>query len=156
MLGELARWLRLLGYDTHYSKELADDELISTSKRENRVLLTSDQELYRKTVKHGVRSLLLKPDNLINRLTAIAKTYELKLKLDPTNSRCPICNGQIREGTDVDKLRRKVPLNVINMNKEFWVCTNCGKTYWIGGHWKNITRTINEVKRILQQQPSTQ
>jgi uncharacterized protein with PIN domain len=154
MLGELARWLRLLGYDTHYSKELNDDELISRSERENRVLLTSDQELYKKTVKHGTNSLLLKPDSLINRLTTIAKTFKLELKLDPKNSRCPICNGEIRENADVNELQTKVPSKVLKTNKEFWICTNCGKVYWIGGHWKNITRTINDVKLILHQKSS--
>jgi uncharacterized protein with PIN domain len=29
MLGELTRWLRLLGYDTDYDKGPTDDELIS-------------------------------------------------------------------------------------------------------------------------------
>lgn len=156
MLGELARWLRLLGYDTHYSKELTDDDLISHSKGENRTLLTSDQELYRKATKRGAHSLLLRPDALEKRLATLTKTCKLELKLDPTNSRCPICNGEIREDTDIDELRKKVPLGVLDKNKKFWTCINCGKAYWIGGHWKNIIRTINEVKRILQEQSPPQ
>jgi uncharacterized protein with PIN domain len=156
MLAELARWLRLLGYDAHYDKELTDDELISCSKTENRILLTSDLGLFKKAIKQGVRSLLLRPDNLANRLAIVAKTCELELRLDPANSRCPICNGRIREHTDLNELRKKVPTKVLNASKEFWVCTNCGKIYWIGGHWRNITRTVNEVKLILQQQPSAQ
>jgi uncharacterized protein with PIN domain len=154
MLGELARWLRLLGYDTHYDKGLTDDELISRSKTENRILLTSDLELFRKAIKQGAHSLLIKPGNLASRLAVVAKKYGLELRLDPANSRCPICNGKIREHTDMNELRKKVPTRVLNANKEFWVCTVCGKTYWIGGHWKNITKTISEVKLILQQQSS--
>jgi uncharacterized protein with PIN domain len=155
MLGELTRWLRLLGYDTDYDKGPTDDELISRSRKENRILLTSDLELFRKAIKQGVRSLLIKPGNLASRLAVVAKKYGLELRLDPAKSRCPICNGKIREYTDVNELRKKIPTKVLNANKEFWVCTDCGKIYWIGGHWRNITRTINEAKLILHQQPST-
>nr|MDO8100319.1 Mut7-C RNAse domain-containing protein [Candidatus Njordarchaeota archaeon] len=151
MLGELARWLRLLGYDTHYDKELTDNELVSRSKTENRILVTSDQELFRKAIKLGTRALLVKPDNLANRLAILAKTYDLELRLDPANSRCPICNGEIREHTDMNELRKNVPKKVLNENREFWVCNNCGKIYWIGGHWKNIARTIHKVRQILHE-----
>jgi hypothetical protein len=37
MLGKLAKWLRIAGYDVLYSNRYTDDELISVSRNENRI-----------------------------------------------------------------------------------------------------------------------
>jgi uncharacterized protein with PIN domain len=152
MLGELARWLRLLGYDTNYSKDLNDDELIEYSKEENRVLVTCDERLYSRAMKKGVRALLLRPDSLVNRLAVLARTYGIELRVKPEDSRCPLCNGEIREVDDLAKLDGRVPSKVLSTNRKFWVCNNCSHVYWVGGHWKNIAKTVDEAKRSLNPQ----
>ncbi|WXG43139.1 MAG: Mut7-C RNAse domain-containing protein [Promethearchaeati archaeon SRVP18_Atabeyarchaeia-1] len=152
MLGEVARWLRLLGYDADYLKDVTDQELINRSKRDGRVLLTSDQELQARATKEGIHSLLLQSGSVTSKLVALAKAYKLDLCLNPTNSRCPICNGKVREVCNTKELNDSVPSKVLDKNDEFWVCTKCNKVYWVGGHWKNITRTINEVKDLLREQ----
>jgi hypothetical protein len=149
MLGELARWLRLLGYDTYYSKDLSDDELIEHSKREDRVLVTCDQDLHSRAVRKGVRTLLLRPGSLVNRLALLAKVYGIELGVNPENSRCPVCNGEISKADDMTKLVGRVPPKVLSTNKQFWICSKCGQVYWIGGHWKNINRSVEEAKRLL-------
>ena len=45
MLGRLAKWLRLAGFDVLYSNRFSDDELIEISNRERRVLLSRDTRL---------------------------------------------------------------------------------------------------------------
>jgi hypothetical protein len=58
MLGRLARWLRILGYDVVYETSISDDDLIAKALRENRIILTMDRELAdRKSAKNA---LLLK------------------------------------------------------------------------------------------------
>ena len=54
MLGKLARWLRMLGQDVMYSTELNDSALIEVAKKENRVLLTKDLELYKRAIARGL------------------------------------------------------------------------------------------------------
>ena len=39
MLGKLARWLRMLGYDTAYQRDITDSDLVSWGLREDRWLL---------------------------------------------------------------------------------------------------------------------
>jgi hypothetical protein len=150
MLGELARWLRLLGYDTSYSKDINDEELMEHAKKENRVLVTCDQDLHSRAVKSGVCTLLLKPDSLVNRLALLARTFELELKVSPEDSRCPICNGEITKVDNIAKLIGRVPSKVLDAKKEFWICKVCGQIYWVGGHWKNIAKTINNVKQLMR------
>lgn len=48
MLGRLARWLRLLGYDTFYSSEIKDAELLEVCSQGNWILLTRDVEFLSK------------------------------------------------------------------------------------------------------------
>lgn len=148
MLGELARWLRLLGYDTYYSKDLSDDELIEYSKKENRVLVTCDQNLHSRAVRKGALTLLLRPDSLVNRLAALARTYGIELRASPEDSRCPLCNGEIRKVDDMTKISDRVPSKVLNTKKEFWVCNKCSQVYWVGGHWRNIERIVDEARRL--------
>ncbi len=45
MLGSLARWLRLMGYDTAYPEPGPDRDLIDRARKEGRILLTRDKEL---------------------------------------------------------------------------------------------------------------
>ena len=45
MLGRLARWLRVLGYDTTYDPGLTDPPLVALAAAEDRVLLTRDRHL---------------------------------------------------------------------------------------------------------------
>ena len=51
MLGKLAKKLRLLGYDTAYSSDIDDEDLIRIAKNENRILITKDVQLARKAEK---------------------------------------------------------------------------------------------------------
>ena len=47
-LGELARYLRLLGFDSLYRSDHEDDELVRISVAERRILLTTDRDLLRR------------------------------------------------------------------------------------------------------------
>src|SRR5690606_36570298 len=45
MLARLARWLRVLGFDTAFEPELLDRELVALAVAEGRILLTRDRQL---------------------------------------------------------------------------------------------------------------
>ena len=54
MLGKLTRWLRMLGQDVLYSVQLGDSELLELAKKEDRILLTKDFELYKRATGRGL------------------------------------------------------------------------------------------------------
>ena len=56
MLGKLARWLRMLGHDVIYLVEFDDSELLELAKKEERVLLTKDLDLYKRAIGRGLDS----------------------------------------------------------------------------------------------------
>ena len=61
MLGRLARWLRLIGYDTVYAQGWSDHRVAARARAEARIVLTRDRELARR---RGVRCLLIVLDCL--------------------------------------------------------------------------------------------
>lgn len=150
MLGRTARFLRLLGYDTLYNNSFSDPELIEIAKEENRILLTRDVELHQRAVKLNIPSFLLKEKHYINRIATLVKKITLKLDLNPSHSRCATCNAQISPIPKRD-VEGKVPKGTFSMFNEFWICTNkkCGKIYYQGPHWVNITKTYEQIVEKL-------
>ncbi|MEK6978205.1 MAG: DUF5615 family PIN-like protein, partial [Candidatus Hydrothermarchaeota archaeon] len=59
MLGRLARWLRISGYDVVYVAGMEDDEILEMASAEGgRVLVSRDEDLCRKAAKAGVQYVL--------------------------------------------------------------------------------------------------
>ena len=95
MLGKLARWLRILGHDVIYSVQFEDSELLELAKREERVLLTKDLELYRRAIGKGLDAYYFEGKTESERLAEIAKRYNLPLAVNMNKSHCPICNTKL-------------------------------------------------------------
>jgi uncharacterized protein with PIN domain len=62
MLGKLALWLRLTGHDTEYSPTIEDDNALVIAKAEDRILLTSDEILYKRAVERDLGCMLVRGD----------------------------------------------------------------------------------------------
>jgi len=130
MLGSLARWLRIMGYDTVYDKSLDDPGISNLARAESRFILTRDRELAKEP-----GALMIEADDLDLQLKAIAEKYGLKFHDDLI--RCSACNGELG---DLDKAQAKgsVPEGAFENNEKFWKCSKCGKVYWKGTHWHGI------------------
>ncbi len=153
MLGKLARWLRLIGNDVEYSRDLGDKELLRRASTSSMVLLTSDLNLYRLAVAKGVIAYLVKGKNEPERLASIVKRFNLRLEFNPSSSRCPKCGAEIEEAPK-ETVRNEVPDSTYEAYDEFWICTNpyCRKIYWRGSHWKNIMEVLADTHKLLQNQ----
>ena len=150
MLGRLARWLRILGYDSQYLKYISDSHLLSQAKHESRILLTSDAQLYRTAISKGISCFLISTQNESERLAHLAYRFNLNLKFDSSKSKCPLCGSNI-EPVQKQKIRTKVPPATLKLYETFWLCTNisCAKVYWQGSHWKKIEQTLETARNIL-------
>ena len=150
MLGRLARWMRLLGENVIYLKDTDDEELIKAALKDERVLLTSDLDLYRRARAKDAQAYVVGGKTESDRLAEVAKIFRIPLVADPNRSRCAICNGLIMT-IPKGEVEGKVPSKVFARNSDFWMCGGCGKIYWKGGHWLNIDGVLQEVKRILRE-----
>ncbi len=136
MLGRLARWLRVLGYDTLYYRDIDDAALARRAIAEDRILLTRDVELARR---RGLRILLISDDHVENQLREVV--LALKLKPDEAFSRCIDCNTPLVD-FDREQARPLVPPYVFATHTRFKRCPHCGKVYWRGTHWAHMRSAL--------------
>jgi len=132
MLGSLSRWLRIMGYDTTYEKDMEDADILRLANAEERILLTRDRDLVRRTKGRG---LYIESDDLSEQLRQVFDAFDLRL--DETLTRCTVCNGDL-EVVQPSEVKDRVPVGALENNNEFYRCTKCGKIYWKGSHWDNI------------------
>ncbi|KYH38037.1 MAG: hypothetical protein AYL30_005980 [Candidatus Hecatellales archaeon B24] len=146
MLGSLARWLRMLGYDVEYKSEWEDERLLKEAARSGRVLLTGDLELYRRASRKALRAYLVKVGDRDEALHKLSERFRLRLTLNPKLSRCPLCNTPLKP-VGKREAEGKVPPSVLRRKRRFWICRNpgCGKIYWKGSHWDKIKDTLRKV-----------
>ncbi len=149
MLGKLARWLRMLGHDVIYSVEFDDSKLLNLAKREERVLLTKDLELYKRAIGRGLDSYYVEGKTEPARIAEVVKRYSLPLVMDMDKSHCPICNTKLAAASK-EQLQNELEKNTFTYYSKFWKCPNCGQIYWQGAHWTQINNTINQAKAKLE------
>lgn len=141
MLGKLARWLRLAGYDTVYDTLLTDRQLADLARRSGRLLLTRDREL---AGRRGVKSLLIDSDRVLEQLAQVVGACALSDY--PARPRCPLCNG-ILEDLPANGAPPSVPDAVRVSGVSLRRCQACGHVYWSGSHWAGIRRGL-EASRV--------
>ncbi len=150
MLGRLARWLRLFGYDTLEinKQENEDDILLEMAERDGRILISRDIVLIRRAIKRGIRAYLIQSPEIIEQLKEMQK--EFNIKFEPEMERCSICNSIIRrvEPEEMELIKEKEYVYPVRFENgtEFWICDRCGQVYWQGKHWENIKEMVNKLK----------
>ena len=155
MLGKLARWLRLAGHDVTYigdfkiPAEEQDDVLLSRARQEKRVLLTCDIELHRRARRADIKSVFIQSSNVVEQLVEVSRRSGQRIKIQPEDSRCPMCNGLLEEASKTDILD-EVPATVLETQREFWRCSSCGKIYWQGSHWRTIVEMAERYNRMVE------
>jgi len=149
MLGKLTRWLRMLGHNVKYSSKLDDAQLIMIAKKERRILLTRDLELYQQATAKGINASYLEGITETERLAQLAKRFKIDLKINMATSRCPKCNARVKPILK-EKAVNKVEKNTFAYYNEFWECPKCGKIYWQGAHWTKIRKTLETAKENLK------
>ncbi len=148
MLGRLSRWLRLLGHDT-LSEPTEDTAILRTAIQDGRTLLTRDKILYQYARRVGASAFFIGEPRLENQLVELSKKVGWKrLEIDPSKSRCPVCNGELSE-LSRSEVSSKVPEKVLDYHSRFWRCNSCGKIYWMGRHWLSIKKKINGANHVL-------
>lgn len=136
MLGRLARWLRLLGYDTAYENDADDMYLARRARAEGRVLLTRDRAL---ASRRGLSTLLVESEVLEKQIRQVLET--LGPPPEPALSRCSLCNVPL-EAVSKDLVADRVPPYVFRTQQQFRLCPACGRVYWPGSHLERMAQQI--------------
>lgn len=132
MLGRLAKWLRTMGYDTHYQQKYRLIELYELV-RHDRIFVTRDSKQVNK-----IGGILLKSDNVGDQVQELR--IRLNLRPNPTDwfKRCIICNTILRKANP-EYARDLVPEYVFLQNRDkIKFCPHCNRFYWPGTHKKRM------------------
>jgi uncharacterized protein with PIN domain len=139
-LGKLAVYLRLLGFDTLYRADYADDEISRISSGQNRILLTRDRGLLkRRQVRSGYYVRSLYPDEQI---VEVLKRFN-SVEWISLYSLCSLCNGKLVNVSKEEIIDRLEP-KTQRYYDHFRICQECSQIYWRGSHYKRMESQLQK------------
>jgi uncharacterized protein with PIN domain len=140
-LGKLAKWLRMLGYDTVFYSENIDREFLRAGAKEGRVVLTRRRDMARRNF--SGRMVIIYHDRVYDQLQELRE--KASLEPNPRNffSLCLECNQPLQT-ISKEKAAQKVPPYVFQTHDTFLTCPQCGKIYWPGTHRDNVLGLLKE------------
>lgn len=136
-LGRLAKWLRILGFDTIYMKNMRED-IIEEERLAGRVLLTRSGKLSSRK-----NCFLIKSNCIADQIIEVNDKFILNKQLKPF-SLCVICNEPLVSADNL-KATDHVPEYVLSTVGTFRNCPKCNKFYWQGSHIKRVNETIQNL-----------
>jgi uncharacterized protein len=140
-LGKLARWLRIIGWDARFDREIDDERLLRRAGEEGRIVLTRDTRLAEKA--RGVTVVQLRANYPAHQLRELVEMYGDRLELR-VFSRCPACNGEV--GAMVKAMvEGLVPPFVFATQERFTRCESCGRIYWQATHRERIEVQLRDI-----------
>ena len=148
MLGKLARWLRVLGYDTCYQSYYGQgviDQLVKQGRR----LLSRHKDM----ADHYANAVLLHDNNIGGQIAELRQTGLLTPDQSTWFTRCLVCNALL-EKPEETRARENVPEYIFYQNMaEIRFCPSCRRYYWPGSHRIRMLRQLQEWGFLKSQDP---
>ena len=141
MLGRLAKWLKILGFDTAYFSKIEDDDLLVVAQNESRVLLTRDNGLIEKS--KNIPALFIKSEDWSEQVQQVLKEFNLKGRTKP-GSRCIECNTVLR-ALPKERAKNLVTPFIYKNADVFSLCPECGRVFWKGTHQSDMEAKIEKI-----------
>lgn len=142
MLGRLARWLRVLDYDTAYESDIDDADLVRRALEEQRVILTRDRRLPEEW-RIGKACVLVEAEEPTAQLIEVAKRIGVR-RPELLFRRCLECNVSLEPATAA-AVDQHVPDRVLTTQKDFQRCPVCQRVYWEGDHTRRMRMQLESV-----------
>ena len=141
-LGKLAKWLRILGFDTDYQSGVAPKRFVDAA-GEERILLTRTRQV--RDQNKGRKLVFITANDPFEQVNQVIQALGLVSADTRPFSRCTLCNILTRP-VDRDSVQGRVPDYVWGTHTEFKSCSGCGRIYWGGSH---IQRSHDIIKRFF-------
>ena len=137
-LGKLAKWLRILGFDTIYDPD------IKNTAESGRILLTRTKRIQDEYTTDKL--IFIESDKPFKQLQEVVKALGIVNEDIKTFSRCIRCNIKIRT-INKNLIRSVVPDYVWENQDSFKTCIECKRIYWQGSHTK---RSMEIIKKLFE------
>jgi len=139
-LGRLAAYLRLLGLDAVYRNDFTDAELARRSALEQRILLTRDRGLLKRSA--VTRGYCVRSDEPREQAREVVERFDLRRAIAPFR-RCLSCNGLLQP-VEKQAVWDRLPPGTRERFDEFYRCPDCGKIFWPGSHYARLQALVAE------------
>ena len=141
-VGKLAKWLRMIGYNTLLFDHRDDKHLIYIAMTENRTILTRDtQMMQRRVIAIGeLKALLITNDHPGKQIYQVINELGLNPNFNPF-SLCLECNQPLEKIIKEDA-KDRVPPYVYRTQSKYVECPNCHRLYWQGTHWQAMVKKL--------------
>lgn len=134
MLGKLAKWLKILGFDAVFYNKIEDSDLIDAARRERRILLTRDTGIMEKA--GDIKTLFIESEEWREQVVQVLDEFDLWKNIYPY-SRCLECNNPLKK-IPKRKAKNMVSPFVYNHAQRFSICPQCGRIFWQGTHFQDM------------------
>ena len=141
-LGKLARWLRLLGFDTVFENEIEGNCFLKRIKP-GTILLTRTRQA-QETLSASQRFVFIESNDTSSQLRQVVDELGIERHDIRPFSRCLNCNVII-ESIDKYEICGQVPDYIWENNKSFQFCPECNRIYWPGSHTERSLERIREI-----------
>jgi uncharacterized protein len=138
-LGGLARFLRMMGFDTLHENAFADEEIRRLAEQEGRIVLTRDRELLKcREILRGAYVRALKPEA---QLREVATRYRLAASARPFTL-CLSCNLPL-QAVDKAQIAARLPEQLSRLHDSFVRCPGCDGVFWPGSHYQRMLSVLD-------------
>ena len=143
-VGKLAKWLRIMGYDTLFFNGSNDAHMIAIALAEDRVILTRDTQIMKRRVviKGQLKAILIQSDEPELQMHQVIDTLGLDYHSRPFTI-CPECNQPLLERSK-QQVKDLVPPYVFQTQSQYMECPTCHRIYWKGTHWEAMTKKLEK------------
>ncbi|NTX64571.1 twitching motility protein PilT [Myxococcus sp. CA051A] len=143
-LGRLSGFLRMIGFDTLWRNDFADDELARISSTEHRVVLTRDIGV----LKRGevVLGYFPRAADPVEQLVEVVRRYGLGARMKPF-SRCIACNANLSPA-EPHEVTGRVPEGVAERHSHFQQCPDCRRVFWAGSHQERMQALVDRLRAL--------
>ena len=144
-VGKLARFLRLVGYNTIFFRGKNDSQMVDIALAEDRIILTRDTYiLKRRIVTTGrIKTILIREDTIEEQIKQVMEDMNLN-NLGRPFTLCLECN-QLLVARTKEEIKDRVPSYVWLTQKEYVECPQCHRIYWKGTHWEAMTKRLKKL-----------
>ena len=146
-VGKLARWLRLLGFDTLYENDFDDHDLAELAFKTRRIVLSKDCNLLKR--KKIVWGHLVRVDDVLKQVAGVVRLYRLEELIQPY-TRCLRCNGVLVKVSKkkIDHMLEPLTRKYYN---DFYQCDGCHQVYWQGSHRPAMQMDLQKLLKMCRE-----
>ena len=147
-LGKLAKWLRILGYDTTFYRGNIDRSFLKMADKERRVALTRKKDMAQRQFSGTL--IVIQQDRVENQLIEVFNKLSIIPEPNQILTICLTCNEKLK-AVSSEKISGVVPDYVFGRYTRFHLCPRCGGIFWPGTHKENMDRLLKT--RIQRRHP---